>query len=98
MVKVTDDKELKETVVAGLKRNKEKYGKFYCPCSVIRNDDTVCQCKEFKEMESGWCHCQLFYKFKTGEYDWYMQIENHPELKYPYTVPEINIEEWGEKK
>lgn len=28
---VTDDKEIKETVLAGLQRNKEKYGKRYCP-------------------------------------------------------------------
>lgn len=31
MVRVTDDKEVKETVLAGLRRNKEKYGKRYCP-------------------------------------------------------------------
>ena len=29
MIKVTDNKEVKETVLAGLKRNKEKYGKKY---------------------------------------------------------------------
>lgn len=28
---VTDDKEIKEAVLAGLQRNKEKYGKRYCP-------------------------------------------------------------------
>lgn len=28
---VTDDKEVKEAVLAGLQRNKEKYGKRYCP-------------------------------------------------------------------
>lgn len=33
MVRITDDKEIKETVLAGLQRNKEKYGKRYCPCS-----------------------------------------------------------------
>lgn len=27
MVRITDDKEIKETVLAGLQRNKEKYGK-----------------------------------------------------------------------
>lgn len=31
MVRVTDDKEVKEAVLAGLRRNKEKYGKRYCP-------------------------------------------------------------------
>lgn len=48
MVRVTDDKEVKEAVLAGLQRNKEKYGKRYCPCSLVRNDDTVCMCKEFR--------------------------------------------------
>lgn len=23
-----------------------KYGKRYCPCSLVRNDDTVCMCKD----------------------------------------------------
>lgn len=57
MIKVTDNKEVKET---GLKRNKEKY----CPCSLVREDDTVCMCKEFREMEEGTCHCQLYVKTK----------------------------------
>ena len=64
MIKVTDNKEVKETVLAGLKRNKEKYGKKYCPCSLVRDEDTVCMCKEFREMEEGICHCQLYVKTK----------------------------------
>lgn len=60
MIKVTDNKEVKETVLAGLKHNKDKYGKRYCPCSLIRDEDTVCMCKEFREMEEGTCHCQLY--------------------------------------
>lgn len=47
-----------------LKRNKEKYGKKYCPCSLVRDEDTVCMCKEFREMEEGTCHCQLYVKTK----------------------------------
>lgn len=62
MVRITDDKEIKETVLAGLQRNKEKYGKRYC--SLVRTDDTVCMCKEFREMEEGTCHCQLYIKTK----------------------------------
>lgn len=58
MIKVTDNKEVKETVLAGLKRNKEKYG----PCSLVRDEDTVCMCKEFREMEEG--TCQLYVKTK----------------------------------
>lgn len=53
---------IKETVLAGLQRNKEKYGKRYC--SLVRTDDTVCMCKEFREMEEGTCHCQLYIKTK----------------------------------
>lgn len=64
MIKVTDNKEVKETVLTGLKRNKDKYGKKYCPCSLVRTDDTVCMCKEFREMEEGTCHCQLYVKTK----------------------------------
>lgn len=64
MIKVTDNKEVKETVLAGLKRNKEKYGKKYCPCSLVRDENTVCMCKEFREMEEGTCHCQLYVKTK----------------------------------
>lgn len=41
MIKVTNNEEVKETVLAGLKRNKEKYGKRYCPCSLERSED-VC--------------------------------------------------------
>lgn len=62
MIKVTDNKEVKETVLAGLKRNKEKYGKKYCPCSLVRDEDSMC--KEFREMEEGTCHCQLYVKTK----------------------------------
>lgn len=28
--------------------------------ALVRNDDTVCMCKEFREMEEGICHCQLY--------------------------------------
>ena len=36
MVRVTDNKEIKDIVLAGLKHNKDKYGKRYCPCSLVR--------------------------------------------------------------
>lgn len=64
MVRITDNKEIKEAVLAGLQRNKEKYGKRYCPCSLVRDDDTVCMCKEFREMEEGICHCQLYIRLR----------------------------------
>ena len=34
----------------------------YCPCTVIKNEDTKCMCKEFKEQASGVCHCGRFKK------------------------------------
>lgn len=34
----------------------------YCPCKLEKNDDTKCPCKEFREAESGMCHCELYYK------------------------------------
>ena len=44
-------------------RNKIKENQGYCPCSIIKSDDTKCICKEFiNTQESGWCHCGLYYK------------------------------------
>ena len=34
----------------------------YCPCMVQKNVDTRCPCKDFREMESGVCHCGRFEK------------------------------------
>lgn len=40
----------------------------YCPCSVLRNEDTKCMCKEFREQTTeGFCHCQRFYKVNINE-------------------------------
>lgn len=44
--------------------NRYKNDKSNCPCSLIRDEDTVCMCKEFREMEEGTCHCQLYVKTK----------------------------------
>ena len=34
----------------------------YCPCKLIKNENTKCLCKEFREQEKGMCHCGLFIK------------------------------------
>lgn len=35
----------------------------YCPCSVFKNEDTKCVCKEFREQKTpGPCHCGRFLK------------------------------------
>lgn len=63
MILKTENKELWETVQRGLQANKEKYGKRYCPCSLIRNNNTVCMCKEFRDSPSGTtCHCGIYTK------------------------------------
>lgn len=63
MIKVSDDKELVDEINKKIKENEAKYGKKYCPCSLVRNDDTVCMCKEFREQKSGACHCGKYIKY-----------------------------------
>ena len=45
-------------------RRKLKENNGYCPCRVLKNEDTKCMCKEFREMiekkEPGMCHCGLY--------------------------------------
>lgn len=44
-------------------REKLKGNGGYCPCKLIKNEDTKCMCKEFKEQkEDGPCHCGLYKK------------------------------------
>lgn len=57
MIKVTQDKELENTIKKALKDNDG-----YCPCRVQKTKDTKCMCKEFREQTSGECHCGLYYK------------------------------------
>lgn len=44
-------------------REKLKENDGFCPCSLIKNDDTKCMCKEFREQiangVAGECHCGL---------------------------------------
>ena len=59
-IKITDDIELKEKIQQALK---DTGG--YCPCRLEKTQDTVCMCKEFREQESGPCHCGLYVKETT---------------------------------
>ena len=43
-------------------RRQLKENSGYCPCSLLKSEDTKCICKEFREMESGMCHCGLYIK------------------------------------
>lgn len=55
---VTEDKEYEKIVRAKLNENSG-----YCPCSLIRTEDTKCMCREFREQDyEGYCHCKLYYK------------------------------------
>lgn len=56
-IELSKDKELVTEIKAKLK---ETGG--YCPCRLERNEDTKCMCKEFREQESGECHCGLYIK------------------------------------
>lgn len=56
-ITVTPDKEHAEAIRAALYDNDG-----YCPCSVEKNEDTKCMCKEFREAKSGTCHCGLYNK------------------------------------
>ena len=57
-IKVTQDKELAKEI-----REKLKANGGYCPCQLIKNEDTKCMCKEFLDrQELGECHCGLYIK------------------------------------
>lgn len=57
IIKVVDNPELVVMIRSKLKDNDG-----YCPCRLVKNDDTKCMCKEFREQEEGVCHCGLYVK------------------------------------
>jgi ferredoxin-thioredoxin reductase catalytic subunit len=53
---LSDDERV--TFIAKIRKNDG-----YCPCSIEKNLDTKCRCKEFREQdEPGPCHCGLYVK------------------------------------
>ena len=68
------NEDVNEGVIMGLARNKMLYGKRYCPCFMVVEDennpgkfksadDRVCPCKPALEKEipeEGKCHCGIF--------------------------------------
>lgn len=54
------DLHIVEVIRAGQEKNREKYGEKYCTCSLVRNQDTICPCREYRE--TGKCHCKLYIK------------------------------------
>lgn len=53
------NKEVVELIKQKLKENEN-----YCPCILVKNKDTKCMCKEFRDMiknkQLGECHCGLY--------------------------------------
>ena len=45
----------------------------YCPCKLVKSDDTKCPCKEFRDQKAeGYCHCGRYRKeevISSGETD-----------------------------
>ena len=82
------DEEINESVTFGLARNKMIYGKRFCPCFMVEEDETgkprsvedrICPCKPALENEipnEGVCHCGIFC---TPEYAKKHAIENSAE-------------------
>lgn len=59
-IKVSENKERVKEI-----REKIKANGGYCPCKLIKNEDTKCICKEFLEQkELGECHCGLYIKIE----------------------------------
>lgn len=56
-IDINPDKEFVNDMRKALKDNNG-----FCPCSLEKNEDTKCMCKEFREMASGTCHCGLYTK------------------------------------
>lgn len=59
MIQLNNNKEIVKQITQALKDNDG-----YCPCAISKNKDTKCQCKAFREMAEGQCHCGLFIKIK----------------------------------
>ena len=64
----TDEKQL-GTVIRGLVRNKNKFGRLYCPCRLRSGDEEKdraieCPCVYHKDevATQGSCHCRLYFK------------------------------------
>lgn len=58
-IRQNPDKKVVEEVRAALKKTDG-----YCPCAIIRDEDTRCMCKDFRDQVAkgipGACHCGLY--------------------------------------
>jgi ferredoxin-thioredoxin reductase catalytic subunit len=59
------NKETVNKIVTALNNTKELLGKSYCPCSLIKDESTICCCDEWKKSmtdnSNEFCHCKLYY-------------------------------------
>ena len=56
-IKLNPDSDRVSEVCDALKANEG-----YCPCKLEKTPDTLCMCKEFREQQTGLCHCGLYMK------------------------------------
>ena len=57
-----------DTLLVAAIREKLKERSGYCPCTIVKNEDTKCICKSFREQtEPGPCHCGLYVKVKNND-------------------------------
>lgn len=57
-IKINNDVQIVKEILLKLEKSS------YCPCALTKTADTKCMCKEFREQESGECHCGLYIKLK----------------------------------
>lgn len=58
-IRVTSDKNHEQKVRKALQVREG-----FCPCSLLRDEDTKCMCRAFREQkEPGFCHCGLYEKY-----------------------------------
>lgn len=50
--------EKQHAIYRGLLNNFNKHGALYCPCTIVKDDDTICPCTEMREL--GRCRCGLY--------------------------------------
>lgn len=57
-IKINPNQEETKSILEKIKANNG-----YCICSLVKNAETRCMCKDFLEQQQdGWCHCGLYYK------------------------------------
>jgi ferredoxin-thioredoxin reductase catalytic subunit len=56
------NEEMAPLIAKGLQKKLEKFGELYCPCVLVRDENTICPCNDFKNSSSRECHCKLYFK------------------------------------